>query len=464
MDHDREPADVAIVGGGASGTLLATHLLLRGAPEDGSVVLVERREACGLGVAYSTVEPAHLLNVPAASMSAVHDEPTHFVDWLEGADVSAEEFVTRATYGRYLRSVLEIAERESDRPFVRLRGAVTDVRTDSDGAVVDVVGAQPLRARRVVFALGNPPPGTPSFLSAVAGEGYVADTWAASALQDIPTDDSVLLVGTGLTAIDVALALAAAGHQGPIHAVSRHGLLPQVHRAPAERIRSFRDLPSLDAPITMRRLVRWVRDEVRAAESEGADWRDVINSIRPWTQRLWMQLSLEQRGIFLRHLQRHWSIHRHRMAPEVGRSIERMRHSGQLTVHGGDVRITKDSAGFDVEVASHGEGGEPVRLSASRVVNCTGPDIDPARSTEPLVCSLLERGEARRDPLGLGFDCTPEGAIIDSSGVASGTLLAIGPPRTGSLWESTAIPEIREQAFHLSQAIEREDALVRRKR
>jgi uncharacterized NAD(P)/FAD-binding protein YdhS len=458
MANIHEVADVAIVGGGASGTLAASHLLRSGAGT-GSVVLIERRAKPGLGVAYSTEEPVHLLNVPAGGMSGVHDQPNHLVDWLREAGIpaGAGDFVPRATYGRYLRAVLDDAERDSTRSLIRIRGSVMDARTDGDGALLQVPDGEPLRARRVVFALGNPPPGTPSFLQAL-GERHVADPWAAPTLRRVGLEESVLLVGTGLTAIDAALTLTAGGHRGPIHMVSRHGLLPQVHRVTAGGPRPLRALSPPPSPLSIRRLVRWIRDEVRVAEADGADWRDVMRSVRPLTQRLWMQLPMEERRIFLRHVQRLWSVHRHRMAPGIGRAVEGLRESGQLTVHVGGIRIEQGADGFDVEITPRGE--QPIRLHASWIVNCTGPDLDPSRSTEPLVRSLLERGEVRRDPLGLGFDCTPEGAVIDSSGTPSQTLWAIGPLRTGSLWESTAVPEIREQAANLVTQVDRKSALV----
>ena len=452
MGHDRELADVVIVGGGASGTILAIHLL-RKESADGAVALLERRDAYGLGVAYSTEEPVHLLNVPAGGMSALHDEPDHLVEWLHDARIPAGsgDFVSRATYGRYLGATLEAAERLSQRPLIRTRGSVEDVHTGPSGAGVEVRGGPSVRARRIVLALGNPPPGTPPFLRSAMGERYIPDPWEASALRRVGAEEPVLLVGTGLTAIDVALALTAGGHRGPLHAVSRHGLLPQVHRLPVERSRPLRPLGAFPSPLSVRELLRWAREEVRAAEADGADWRDVMRSVRPWTQRLWMQLSLEERSIFLRHLQRHWSVHRHRMAPEIGRAVAAMRASGQLTVHAGRVAVQERGGRFDVAITPHL--GSSRHLTSSWVVNCTGPDLDPRRSKEPLVRSLLERGTVRPDPLGLGFDCTPEGAMLDSTGTATGTLWAIGPPRTGSLWESTAVPEIREQASKLTDAL-----------
>ncbi|HEX9824252.1 MAG TPA: FAD/NAD(P)-binding protein [Actinomycetota bacterium] len=447
---DAAPADVAIVGGGASGTLLAGHLLRSGA--GGPVVVVERAEALGLGVAYSTEDPRHLLNVPAGGMSARCDAPDHFLDWLssEGEPVEPGAFVPRATYGRYLRASLDEAERGSERPLLRVRGDARSVRVVPEGVEVEVAGAEPVWARRLALAPGNAPPAPLRFVP--AGPRHVANPWDPRALDGVGADDPVLLVGTGLTAVDVVLSLASRGHRGPIRAVSRHGLLPQVHRPPADHRLPLRALPAPPRPPSIARLLRWVRTEVRAAEAEGGDWRDVMNAVRPWAQELWLELPPAERRRFLAILSRHWGVHRHRMAPEVGATIEALIEEGRLEVLAARVgEVREGSNGF--EVIAEARSGGVVRLPASWIVNCTGPDPDPERSSEPLVVSLLRRGLARRDPLGLGFDCTPEGALVDAWGVASELLLAIGPPRLGSLWETTAVPEIREQAGRLTELL-----------
>jgi uncharacterized NAD(P)/FAD-binding protein YdhS len=456
-------AGIAIVGAGASGTLLAGHLL-RSSAGTGPVILIERGEACGPGVAYSTTEPAHLLNVPAGRMSAIEDRPDDFVEWLhgEGIQVNPSDFVQREAYGRYLRSVLESAEHGSTRELIRIRGTAAEVRVGAGGATVEVEGAEPttpVRARRVVLALGNTLPRTPSFLGPILTERYIPDPWEWGALERIGRDESVLLVGTGLTAIDVILSLASRGHTARIEAVSRHGLIPRVHRPPARPNSDLRGLAPVPNPMTAGALLRWARDEMKGAARQGADWRDVMNALRPMTQRLWIQLPADERTIFLRHLSRFWSVHRHRMAPQVGAEIQRLRQGGQLTFDGGDLRAIPRDGSVDVQLTPR-DGGPVREFGVSWIVNCTGPELDPSRSSDPLIQSLLEHGSARRDPLGLGLDCTADGRVLDSSGVPSPSLWAIGSLRTGSLWESTAIPEIREQAAHLSGVLDREGMLV----
>ena len=96
------PVDVAIVGGGACGTLVAVQLL-RQAHAPWRIALIERSGALARGIAYGPAESCHLLNVPAAGMSALPDDEGHFVRWSGAAP---DAFVARPVYGAYLEALL----------------------------------------------------------------------------------------------------------------------------------------------------------------------------------------------------------------------------------------------------------------------------------------------------------------------------------------------------------------------
>ncbi|HEU4457029.1 MAG TPA: FAD/NAD(P)-binding protein, partial [Longimicrobium sp.] len=105
------PHTIVIVGGGFSGTLTAVHLLRGEWPEGLHVVLVNRSGPLARGVAYGTRSAAHVLNVPAARMSAFPDDEEHFLRFARGRDatVAAGDFVPRSVYGDYLEWVLREA-------------------------------------------------------------------------------------------------------------------------------------------------------------------------------------------------------------------------------------------------------------------------------------------------------------------------------------------------------------------
>ncbi|MBF5045814.1 hydroxyacylglutathione hydrolase [Aggregicoccus sp. 17bor-14] len=441
--------DLAIIGAGASGTLLAAALL-RTARTPLQVLLLEQSGRFGRGPAYSTTELQHLLNVPAGKMSALADDPEHFLRWLrtQAPDTRPTDFVPRARYALYLDAVLAEA-RAKAAPGVQLtqrHAQVRGLQPGAGGVTVQLEEGGSVRAARAVLALGNFPPAALAVPDGglYASERYVALPWESGGLEAVAPEESVLLLGSGLTAVDVALSLQARGHTGPVHALSRHGLLPQVHRAGVA--------PHTFAPgaLRARALLREVRAEVRRVEAAGGDWRAVVDALRPHTVPLWQRLATADKRRFLRHLRAYWEVHRHRMAPEVGRAIAELLAGGQLRIHAAHVQAFALEAD-GVRVTLRRRGGPGVQhLHVQRVLNCTGPASPLAQPKGTLVGDLLAGGLARADALRLGLD-TREGALVDAQGKPSSVLFALGGVRRPELWESTAIPEIRTQAQALAQ-------------
>jgi uncharacterized NAD(P)/FAD-binding protein YdhS len=439
-------ADVAIVGGGFSGTLVAIHLLQR---SEGRlrVALVERVPPVARGVAYRTPFASHLLNVPAGRMSAWPEDPDHFFRWWRRLDPqsTADDFAPRSLYGRYLHEQLRAAtERAPSDAFVAVNEEVLSIAPSAAGAVLRTRGGVTVRASRVVLALGNLAPTNPSLIGAesAAHPAYRRDPWAKGALEGVPDEAPVFLIGTGLTMVDVALALVEQGHRGPIRALSRRGLLPNVHATTAPRA-----TPTL-ADRSLRGVLEWLR-----AEAERGDWRAAVDSLREITPQLWMGLSTEEKRRFLRHLRPYWDVHRHRMAPRVSAAIEAMIDRGRLSIEAGKL-LSITANGEMLEVAYRPRGTRRVEtFSVARVINCTGPGADVARAGEPLLDSLLRAGEIRPDSLGLGLDVTEEGRLRSRSGEPSPTLFAAGPLCRGRTWEATAAPELRVLADQLAAVL-----------
>lgn len=449
---------IAVIGAGFSGTMVAVHLL-REARTPLRVVLIERAETAGVGVAYREQSDRHLLNVRAEGMSAFPDQPGHFVKWLieqrgDESLVNPAAFMPRRLYGQYLRALLSEAAANCARD-VRLE-LVNDEITGlglRDGRVsLKRTAGAPLLVDQAVLALGNPGPADPAVADpAFYGSPlYQAHAWSSQGLLSLRLDDAVLLVGSGLTTLDWIASLAERGHRGPIHIVSRRGLLPQEHRIAPRHALGF-DPQAL--PSRVRPLLRAIRAEVEALASRGGDWRSVIDALRPQLQALWQGLPAIERQRFLRHVRSHWDSHRHRAAPRHLDTVQRLMRQGQLELLAArPLAYLERGDSVDVHLRPRGRDVTLVR-SVHRVVNCTGPDSNYRRLNPPLLQSLCEQGLATVDSLGLGLATDADGALIDSRGKASTLLHTLGPTRKGSLWETTAVPEIRVQAQALASAL-----------
>jgi uncharacterized NAD(P)/FAD-binding protein YdhS len=260
-------------------------------------------------------------------------------------------------------------------------------------------------------------------------------------LAALSPDAPVLLIGSGLTMVDAVISLLDAGHTGSLHAVSRHGLLPQRHAVShVEPI-----VPANPWPSGLFPLVRAVRREAAGALAAGQDWRSVIDALRPFNQDLWRGFSDRERSRFLRHLRAWWDVHRHRVPHAAADRIEAALQTRQLRVHAGRITGLGICEGQASLTFRRRGSGAVATLSGVRVIDCTGPVTDVSRSTEPLMRALLRTGIARPDPLALGLDVAISGAVINSLGQAAGRLFAIGPLTKGASWEITSVPDIRAQ-------------------
>jgi len=455
------PLSLVVIGGGFSGCAVAAQALRRasqGSPV--RVAVVERRGSLGEGIAYGTQEEFHLLNVPAGRMSLWPDRADDFVRWANRRHGAAAptDFLPRTWYGEYARETLLATAREQA-PHAALSVVFDEVRRVArhprGGWLVHLGRGPSLRASAVVLAVGHRPPADP-LRSKWKGprHRFMADAWRPFAMNAVGADDSVLILGSGLTAIDAVLSLSAEPRRAPITLLSRRGLTPRPHAGTPVPAADLSDLVArllnTDGGLRVRTLCRAIRREIRERTAAGSDWRSVVDGLRPHTAKLWQACSLKERRRFLCHLRPFWEAHRHRMAPEIAARFQELCDAGLLRVVSGRVDRAQ-AAGDSVTLELEPRHGEPPRsLTAAWVVNCTGPSPANQAASNPAIGSLLVDGWLRSDELGLGIETTAEGRAIDRNGHVSPDLFVIGTLRKPAVWESTSVPELREQAARVT--------------
>ena len=431
---------VAVVGAGFSGLLTAVHLLRL--DPDVRVVLVERRRVFGPGVAYDTGNPRHLLNVRLDRMSAFPDQPDHLADWLaeQPAWRAQDGFITRGVYGDYLRALLDQALAGAPGRLDLVQGEVTGAGRADAGWRLTTDDGRALVADVLVLALGNLEPASPPGVDEALrrAPNYAENPWrlppgAADGARD------VLLIGAGLTMIDVALSLRRPGRR--MVALSRHGLLPRAH---ALATPDPCDAVFAGGPAAVLRQVR--------EASRDRDWRGVIDHLRLSARPLWRSWSEHERRRFLRHVRPLWDVHRHRLSPGVAREAASMLASGDLTVLAG--KLVETTPGERIEAAWRPRGRRrAIRDRFDLVINCTGPLGAIGQSREPLIVDLLAQGHIQPDPLGLGVLTDDTGRLRHRADGRTSPIYAIGPLTRGAFWEITAVPDLRVQAQALARRI-----------
>lgn len=447
------------MGGGLTGALVAVQLLRRASPGT-RIVLFERRPPVGRGVAYGTGCAAHLLNVPAERMSVMTDDPGHFLRWVRerGADLgyrspaAPADFLPRWLFGHYVTDTLmqAVASGPAGVTLESVAGEANDLVETAEGARIVLADGREYSARAVVLALGNLPGEYPIQrpLRFYRGPRYVHVPWLPGLMANIAPDDDVLVVGAGLTAVDIIVQLDQLGHRGTVHAISRRGLVPLEHLHGPEDYPEF--LAGAPLPRTVLELLRRLRAEVRRAAADGVNWRAVVDAIRPQSQALWLGWSPAERRRFLRHLRPFWEVHRHRLAPATAAIVERLAAAGRVRFIAGRLEALHDElTGAEAVYRLRGS-GKMHTLRVAKVINCTGPRTDYSKYQHPLLINLLARGLIDHDPLALGINALPTGEVLRYRAGPTGWLFTLGAPLKGVLWESTAVGEIRQHAAEIA--------------
>lgn len=448
------PLRIAVVGGGFTGVAFIVHTLLAtrsvaGGPSAVSlhVDLIERSAEIGRGVAYGTRDPLHRINVPSDRMSLLGDDPSHATRWLIAhgklkpgdTDANGDHYVSREEYGAYIEATLrDTVAAEGDRvSFTRWHAAATSVHVDGAAHSITLDTGESIPADRVVLCMGHATPVLPCDVpdQVLQDPRFVRNPWVPGALDHIAPDDSVLIVGTGLTMADCLASLVAREHRGAITAISRRGLLPQSHGVFWSAADFLGDAPP---PTTVRALMKMLRARI-ARDKDRYGWHPAIDAMRFDLQRIWPALPTSEQRRVVRRLLPFWDVHRFRIAPQVHDVIHAAIAKRHMTVErAGMTSIAQAHDGLQVALTR--ALGETESRVFDHVVLCTGPSRDVFAN--PLLHSLRIEGLARPDRAGIGVDVSPIGQLIDREGQRVDGVFAFGPATRGTFGEMTGAPDI----------------------
>lgn len=432
---------LAVVGVGAGATFLLTELRHRLGPDLPATLLIEKSRCPGPGVAYRTSDPELRMNVRACQLTAVADDPDHFTRWAQqdAPGTHADDYVSRTRYGRYLTGVLDAATASVD----RLQAEVVAVRPGPDGVWLDGADGPLARADHVVLAIGVPPTAPARFVVAPEVEAVtVLDPWAPDALEAVAGARRVVVAGTGLTMVDVALTLLGRLDVGEVVAVSPSGELPAAHPT----LRRVAERPVTPPPQrTAAEVLRWVRT---TCEDEPAGWAAALDAIRREANGIWAGLPVDEQARLLRLAGSRWSRVRHRMPPEVAAQVREAQDRGRLRLVAGRVEsVERGSEGPVVRVRRRT--AADLRLPAGGVVNAAGaPSV--WSSPDPIVRALVDGDVVGVNAHGSGLTVRTDGAALAPDGRPVPGLSILGALRRGTEFESTAVPEVRRQAVDLA--------------
>jgi uncharacterized NAD(P)/FAD-binding protein YdhS len=464
MTTNYQNPTIAIIGGGFCGNMLAVHLLSN-AKSPLHIVLINAGYPLSRGIAYSSYSQKHLLNVPAKSMSAFPDKPNHFMDWIrkhENYGVIDQTalptmFLPRNIYGHYLKDIFDTAIRK--KPDYVSISFVHDEAIDIeefDGKAHVYFSVSPgVAADKVVLAIGNSAPDNPNLKdnSIYSSKNYFGNPWLHEAVNHLDQDREVFILGNGLTMVDIVLGLKEKKHRGKIYSLSPNGFQILPHRNFAPYVELVEELkPPYDLP----KIISLFRSHVKKLRDQGHSAEAAVDSLRPYTQKVWQSWSKQEKERFMYHIRHMWGVARHRLPMEIHKLIQQLILDDKLEIIAGRIQsMIETERGIRVTFKRRRD-QKIYEVAAARVINCTGPLSDINKLERPLVKNLISRKMIHADEMKLGIDALPDGTILNDDKTPSPYLSTIGSLLRGLLWESTAVPELREQAKTLSEKLLKE--------
>ncbi|WP_158799819.1 FAD/NAD(P)-binding protein [Pedobacter sp. L105] len=452
------PVQVTIIGGGFCGIMTAVNLMRLNASVH--IHLINKGYPLAKGVAYAPHTSSLLLNVPNGKMSAYTDIPDHYIQWLRKtehmehipADELATAFSTRETYGKYLGHLWEdMLNGKKQTRITVYDDFAFDIIEEADHFQVHLKEHPVLTTDYVVLATGNAKPGLPSGIpdSFSSSKYYFADPWNKKCMEQLHSGVPVLLIGNGLTMADSVIGLTENGFTGQIHTISPHGyqLKPWKETKPAYPAPPYPAL--LRQKTSLPGLLNTLNKHRKIADQLNQSIFPAVDALRPHTQTVWQAFSGREKQHFIKHLSHLWGSLRHRIPAGIHEFIQDRYSQGKLVTHKGCVKTIRETDNH-IEVTIRCSGSLK-QLAVQRVINCTGPDTKLTASE--LLSNLEKRGLICPDEFQLGIKASPEnGCVINAKGQRK-NLFVIGANLKGTLWESTAVPELRMQAQRLAEQL-----------
>jgi uncharacterized NAD(P)/FAD-binding protein YdhS len=450
--------DLAIVGGGAAGLILLANIFEK-AQNPISVVMINAGYPTGKGIAYSTNNNNHLLNVRVSRMSAFTHDANHFTKWILSNptysdyhnDNLAERFVPRKMYGEYLDDLFQslLNSENKNVNFNLINDEVLNINRDGNAFEIELKNATKINSKKVVLCTGNQPPTSVPGVPSLQSEKVFINPWNEKATENIDHEKPVFIVGAGLTMVDTVISLIDQGFKNKIIVVSKHGAIPMSHPVVRVSVPHPEKAPASD----IHEIYSELKSRIRSA-IDHTEWHEpVLEAVRPFTQKIWQELPIEQKNRFLRHINHRWAKLRHRLPNEVHLLIQSLIDKGQIDLFAGKiVAVQENSSDLTIRFFDKLSDKE-ITVNAQRIINCIGPEGDFDKVENSLLKNMLSSGLIAKDPLALGFNATGDGRLIDQAGNVQENLLTIGSGLRGILWESTAIPEIRVQAHEMANKV-----------
>lgn len=479
----REIDRIVIIGGGPAAISLCWQLFneikfktLNKALE---IIVFEKNKEIGLGLPYAQKEEAYILNLPRNIMEPIPDKKGEFSAWLcsnypNYADKS--EFPPRYIFGQYLNYLAKKFQSEAAKMNIKVSyltsTEVFNINKNVKHYLIKSTQGD-LQADYVILCTGHMP--SNSYREYIGKPGYSPNPWNNDSFLKVQPNESVGILGTRLTAIDIVVKLRSQNHSGPITMISHNGLLPTVlaKKIPPYQLQYLKldSLPDsiqlsyilkmffkeislvLNEPCGFDSIVKsyqdinplsWIHKEIDQAERDAKPWQQVMFSFYPMIPDIWQRMDLENQRKFILEYSSLFMTYLAAFPLENAYKIKNLLESGQLKVVGGLQLIKQYNGKFILQ-------GKTEYVKTDHLFNATGPGYNIKHQT--LFINMLNQGLIRQHPLG-GIDIKPETLqVFNSQKQLNPGLFAIGELTRGKYLMTSDLATVVKQASKVSRVI-----------
>ena len=451
---------VGIIGNGFCGLMVCHHLTHLG--QTGlKISIFEKQYSPGKGIAYSPQSEKVLLNVIASKMSALYDNPEHFVDWLciqpqykkENRQLIANSFIPRAVYGQYLSEIWDETKLIAVKKGILIQSyhqEINDLTIEDNKILLRTAQNEEYLFDKVILATGNQLPRNPKINhnELINSNRYYQNPWNFET-NLVDSEKPIFILGNGLTMVDTVIQIREKKIKNPIVAVSHNGFNILPHR---NFNFNFTEIfPKIESKSSLLNIVSFLNRELKTLEKYGISAEPLIDYLRPNTQQLWQNFTIEEKRFFMKHLRHFWGVARHRIPFVTYDMIQKERIEDTLKIISGKIKTIKIlSDSISITYLEKNRKKE-TSVDCSIFINCTGPESDIEQTNSSLLNSCLEKGYIQQDLLRLGINTDVSTfKTINKDNQPNNNLYTLGSSLRGVLWETTAVNELRLQSKNLA--------------
>ena len=431
---------IGIIGGGVAGVSLCMQLknnfIQSGLNAD--IIIFEKKNKIGVGIPYDNHDSCYRINIKKHLMEPISGVTGQFSNWIDsmGHPLKKTDFPPRYYFGDYLQAsaiqMQEGAEKEGLNITLLTEHDVFDIKSlthDRFEIHAHTQGKLSIhQVNVVVLSLGHLP--TSNFKQFIGQKGYHHNPWDEGTYHAIDATDQLCIIGSKLTAIDVALKLQKIKHRGPIRMVSFSGLLPTIKARDSEyrltyltptnllnAIKQHQHVPMPLKPVlalvtqelsgffgfdfdidtfinkvTSFTAIDRVANEIHQIKNGESKWQKIMSAAYQYITRLWPLLSIDDRLLFQNKYACIFMTFLCSMPLESAYKIYNMLAAEQLTVLGGLDHIVHENGQFCLSFKN----GR--RLYTQHMINATGAGSELTQVV--LLDNLLKKNKLVPHPLG----------------------------------------------------------------